>query len=101
MPAPWRRNLTFAAVAGLYLLLLAAVVGGGLYARSWAISVYGSPQAQSQWDEWRAGTAKLSTQGPVKRRVPQSDKPQLDPGPKSSASADIASCFTVSLHGII
>jgi hypothetical protein len=75
VPAPWRRNLTFAAVAGLYLLLLAAVVGGALYARSWAISVYGSPQAQSQWDEWRAGAAKLATEGPVKRRVPKSDKP--------------------------
>jgi hypothetical protein len=75
VPAPWRRNLIFAAVAGLYLLLLVCVVGGGLYARTWAISVYGSPQAQAQWDEWRAGAAKLSTEGPVKRRVPKSDKP--------------------------
>jgi hypothetical protein len=64
------------AVSGiLYLLILAAVIGGSYFARSWAISVYGSPQAQAQWDEWRAGAAKLSTEGPVKRRVPKSDKP--------------------------
>ena len=58
-----------------YLILAAAIVGGSLYARAWAIRVYGSPQAQAQWDQWRAEAARLSTEGPVKRRVPKSDKP--------------------------
>ncbi len=76
MPAE-RNNgyLAYAVYGALYVLLLGGVVGGSFYARSWAISVYGSPAAQAQWDEWRAGAAKLSTEGPVKRRVPKSDKP--------------------------
>ena len=67
--------LPFAAYGVLYVLLLAGVVGGSFYARAWAISVYGSPQAQAQWEEWRAAAAKLSSEGPVKRRPPKSDKP--------------------------
>ncbi|MFN0019349.1 MAG: hypothetical protein ACKVP0_13880 [Pirellulaceae bacterium] len=76
MPSERSSGYVSYAVSGiLYLLILAAVIGGSYFARSWAISVYGSPQAQAQWDEWRAGAAKLSTEGPVKRRVPKSDKP--------------------------
>ena len=67
--------LSFAAYGASYLLLLGGVAGGSFYARSWAISVYGSPQAQAQWDEWRTEAAKLSAEGPVQRRVPKSDKP--------------------------
>lgn len=67
--------LSYTAYGMLYVLLLAGVIGGSFYARSWAMTVYGSPQAQLQWDEWRAGAEKLSTEGPVKRRVPKSDKP--------------------------
>lgn len=59
----------------LYVALLATVVGGSFFARSWAISVYGSPEAQAQWNEWREGAAKLSDSSPVKRRVPKSDQP--------------------------
>ena len=76
MPAERSSGYVSYAVPGiLYVLLMAGVVGGSYAARSWATSVYGSPQAQAQWDEWRAGAAKLSTAGPVKRRVPKSDKP--------------------------
>ena len=74
---PAERNsgyLAYAVYGVLYVAVLSSVVGGSFYARSWAISVYGSPEAQAQWDEWRAGAAKLSTEGPVKRRVPKSDK---------------------------
>jgi hypothetical protein len=67
--------LTYVVCSALYVLLLAGVIGGSFYARSWAIAVYGSPQAQAQWDQWRAGAERLSTEGPVKRRVPKSDKP--------------------------
>ena len=67
--------LAYAVYGVLYVTVLVAVVRSSFYARSWAVSVYGSPQAQAQWDEWRAGAAKLATEGPVKRRVPKSDKP--------------------------
>jgi hypothetical protein len=59
----------------LYVLLMGAVVGGSRHARSWSISAYGNPQAQAEWDEWRTQAAKLSTSGPIQRRVPKSDKP--------------------------
>ena len=64
-----------AAYGALYVLILSGVVGSSFYARSWAINVYGNPGAQAQWDEWREEAAKLSTDGPVKRRVPKSDQP--------------------------
>lgn len=67
--------LSYAVYGALYVLVLSGVVGGSFYARSWAISVYGSPQAQAEWNEWRAGAAKLASEGPVKRRVPKSDRP--------------------------
>ena len=67
--------LAYAAYGALYVLVLSGVVGGCLYARSWALSVYGTPEAEAEWNEWRAGAEKLSTEGPVKRRVPKSDKP--------------------------
>ena len=67
--------LSYAVYGALYVLVLSGVVGGCLYARSWAIGVYGSPEAQAEWNEWRAGAEKLSTKGPVKRRIPKSDKP--------------------------
>ena len=67
--------LSYAVYGALYVLVLSGVVGGCLYARSWAVSIYGTPKAQAEWNEWRAGAEKLSTEGPVKRRVPKSDKP--------------------------
>lgn len=75
MPEPSRGYWSIGICGFLYVLLLAAVIGGCWYARNWAISVYGSPQAQAQWDEWRAKAAKLANEGPVKRRVPKSDQP--------------------------
>ena len=62
MPSERSSGYVSYAVAGiLYLMLMTAVIGGSYFARSWAISVYGTPQAQAQWDQWRAGAAKLST----------------------------------------
>ncbi len=66
---------TWAVYGILYLLLLGGVIRGSFFARSWAISVYGSPEAQAEWQAWRSGAEKLSNQGPVKRRVPKSDQP--------------------------
>jgi hypothetical protein len=66
---------SYAVWSVLYVLLMTGITGSGFYARSWAVAVYGSPQAQSEWNRWRAEAAKLAAEGPVKRRVPKSDKP--------------------------
>ena len=76
MPAQRSSGLLAYVVLGvLYALLLGGVIAGSLYARSWALTVYGSPQAQAQWNEWRTEAEKLSSEGPVKRRAPKSDSP--------------------------
>ena len=59
-----------------YLLLMACVIGGVFYGRSQALAVYGTGQAQAQWDEWREGAKRLADEsGPVKRRIPKSPEP--------------------------
>ena len=73
MPARWSR--AYLLYAALYVALLAAVWLGSFYARHWAVSVYGSPAAQAQWDAWRKDAARLSQEGPVSRRVPESVQP--------------------------
>lgn len=94
MPAQRSSGYFAYAVYGvLYVSLLAAVVGGSYYARSWALSVYASPEAQAQWDEWRAGAAKLSSEGPVKRRAPKSDKPPA----LILATTYFKTCLTIAL----
>ena len=76
MPAERSSGYCAYVVLGVsYALLLTAVLGGSFTARAWARSVYGSREAQAQWQKWRAGAAKLSSEGPVQRRVPKSDQP--------------------------
>jgi hypothetical protein len=59
-----------------YLAVIALVVASVSYMRSVAMAVYGTPQAQSEWDTWREGVKELEEQPyPVKRRVPQSTEP--------------------------
>ena len=59
-----------------YLAILTLVVGGVFYGRAQALAVYGSPDAQSEWDAWREDAKKMSEgPGPVKRRVPKSAEP--------------------------
>jgi hypothetical protein len=59
-----------------YLAVLAAVVGGLFYGRQQALAVYGSNQAQTNWDAWRGDATKMAQQpGPVKRRAPKSAEP--------------------------
>lgn len=58
----------------LYLLLLAGIVWGIFSARERTIAVYGTPQAQAEWDKWRAAAASQNS-GPVKRRSPESVAP--------------------------
>ncbi len=60
----------------LYVALLAAVIGGLVYARQRALSVYGTDQAQAQWDTWREDAkTQADGKGPVTRRVPKSAEP--------------------------
>lgn len=59
-----------------YVALLAAVVGGMFYGRWAAMAVYGSGQAQAEWDTWREDAKEQAAgQGPVARRVPKSAEP--------------------------
>jgi len=59
-----------------YAALIALVVAGVFYGRQVALAVYGSAEAQAEWDAWRAGAAQLAeSSGPVKRRVPKSAEP--------------------------
>lgn len=60
----------------LYVALLAAVVGGLLYARHRALVIYGTEHAQAEWDTWREDVQEQSGgKGPVARRVPKSAEP--------------------------
>ena len=59
-----------------YVAVIALVVGGVSYMRIVAMAVYGTPQAQSEWDTWREDVKGLEQQPyPVKRRVPKSAEP--------------------------
>lgn len=64
-----------------YAVLVIALVGGLIYARSEMIRTLGTPQAQAAWDQWReeakakSGADKQPIEGPVQRRVPKSAEP--------------------------
>jgi hypothetical protein len=71
-------NWTWGSVLWLaaYLSMLAIVAAGVVRGRSAALAVYGTPQAQTQWDAWRTETKKLAEQpGVVKRREAKSVEP--------------------------
>jgi hypothetical protein len=59
-----------------YLALIAGVVVGMLQMRSQAFAVYGTEEAQAEWDAWRDDAKKMEEQpGVVKRRAPKSAQP--------------------------
>jgi len=59
-----------------YIVLIAAVVAGVFYARQQALAMYGTADAQAEWDAWREDAKRLAEEsGPVKRRVPRSTAP--------------------------
>jgi hypothetical protein len=59
-----------------YVLVIACVLGGLIYARQLALSTYGSQVAQEEWDAWRDDAKKMaSSDGPVRRRMPKSVEP--------------------------
>ena len=59
-----------------YIVTIAVVVGGMMYLRVTAVEVYGTAEAQAQWDAWREDAKKMEEQpGVVKRRAPKSVRP--------------------------
>ena len=59
-----------------YLVFLALIAGGVYYGRSRALAIYGSGEAQAEWDTWRADAKKMAeAPHPVKRRIPGSAEP--------------------------
>ena len=59
-----------------YITVVSLVCGGLVYGRAQALAIYGSPEAQTEWDAWREDAKKMSTgPGPVKRRAPKSIQP--------------------------
>lgn len=60
----------------LYLVLVAAIVGGMLRARRQAVAASSTPEYQQAWEDWRTEVKKLAeAPGAVRRRVPQSPEP--------------------------
>jgi hypothetical protein len=59
-----------------YFAMIAAVTGAIVRLRASAFAVYGTSEAQAEWDAWRADAKKLADgAGPVKRRMPKSQEP--------------------------
>lgn len=59
-----------------YLTVMAAISAGLAYGRWQALATYGTPEAKTQWEDWRKDAAKMAQgPGPVKRRAPKSPEP--------------------------
>ena len=59
-----------------YVAMIAGVVGGMLQLRAEALAVYGTAEAQAEWDEWREDATKMAERpSVVKRRAPKSAQP--------------------------
>ncbi len=72
MKRPWSMALWLAA----YLAMVAGVVGGMLYMRGEAVAIYGTAEAQAEWDAWREDAKKMAEQpSVVERRAPKSAEP--------------------------
>ncbi len=75
-PAAWltTANLIWLAV---YLLTMGAIVGGLVYARESSLAKFASPEAQADWETFRAEMQRLSKDqtAPVARRPPEAEQP--------------------------
>jgi hypothetical protein len=59
-----------------YLAMIAGVVVGMTRVRAGAMAVYGTAEAQAEWDAWREDATKMAEEPTVvKRRAPQSIEP--------------------------
>ena len=60
----------------MYVAMLAAVIGGMVHMRGVAMEVYGTREAQSEWDAWRDDAQKMADDpSVVQRRAPKSVQP--------------------------
>src|SRR5262245_66048286 len=56
--------------------MIVGVVVGMLHLRTEAIALYGTAEAQAEWDAWREDATKMAEQpSVVKRRAPKSTQP--------------------------
>ncbi len=56
--------------------MMAGVLGGMLYLRVEAMAVYGTAEAQAEWDAWREDATKMAKEpNLVERRAPKSEQP--------------------------
>jgi hypothetical protein len=68
----WSSALGLAA----YVAMLAGVVSGMWHLRAEALAVYGTAEAQAEWDAWREDATKMAEQpSVVNRRAPKSAQP--------------------------
>jgi len=59
-----------------YLAVMALVVTGVMYGRRQALLIYGSQEAQGEWDAWREDAKKMAEEpAVVSRRQPKSTEP--------------------------
>jgi len=59
-----------------YFAMTAAIVCGLLHARRVATAVYGTADAQAEWNTWREDARRMAEEpSPVKRRAPKSVEP--------------------------
>ena len=59
-----------------YLVTMAALTGGLVWAREAVVESLGNPAALAEWREWKAASQRLSKEpGPVARRAAKSDEP--------------------------
>ena len=58
-----------------YVAWIAAILSLAFGARRSVLDTLATPQAQAEWDHWRAAAKDLNEHGPVQRRVPKSVEP--------------------------
>jgi len=75
MTDPQRRHTAKYLWFTLYLATLGLVTWGMFAGRRHTLSLYGTPEAQSDWDQWVDDVREEGGAGPVRRRTPQATRP--------------------------
>ena len=55
--------------------MVALFLGGMTYGRARLLGIYGTSDAQVEWDAWREDAKRMAKSGPVARRAPKSQQP--------------------------
>jgi hypothetical protein len=75
MSSQRRRGRAWVIWLPLYVATLALVTWGMFTGRKYAVELYGTPEAQSDWDQWVEDVREEGGEGPVRRRVPRAPRP--------------------------